>query len=89
MSVSNKTHSWPQIIPNSQLYVLPYPPDNPDKWEAKLFLYPGKSILYTGLALVGTCVFVSLLILALHLRERRQDHQAKLQEANRFHFDAM
>jgi len=89
VSVSNKTHSWPQIIPNSQLYVLPYPPDNPDKWEAKLFLYPGKSILYTGLALVGTCVFVSLLILALHLRERRQDHQAKLQEANRFHFDAM
>jgi len=89
VSVSNKTHSWPQIIPNSQLFVVPYPPSEPTKWEAKLFLYPGKSIIYTGLALVGTCAFVVLLILALHIRERRQDQQAKLQEANRFHFDAM
>lgn len=89
VSVANKTHSWPQIIPNSQLFVLPYPPSDPAKWEAKLFLYPGKSIIYTGLALVGTCAFVVLIILALHIRERRQDQQAKLQEANRFHFDAM
>jgi len=89
VSVLNKTHSWPQIIPNSQLFVVPYPPDEPSNWEVKLFLYPGKSIIYTGLALVGTCAFVVLIILGLHMRERRQDQQAKLQEANRFHFDAM
>lgn len=71
------------------MYIIPYPPDHPEQWEAKLFLYPSKSITYTGLALVGTCLLVSLIILGLHMRERRQDHQAKLQEAHRFHFDAM
>ena len=34
----------------------------------------------TGLAMIGTCGLLGVLIVLLHLRERRQDYQAKLQE---------
>lgn len=86
---ASRSHTWPQIIPNSQLYVIPYPPNRPEEWEAKLIIFTSKNIVITGLSMVGVCVFVSCIIVALHLRERRLDHQAKLQEAHRFHFDAM
>jgi hypothetical protein len=48
-----------------------------------------QSIVITGLAMVGTCLLTTLIILLLHIRERRQDRHAKLQDTNRFHFDAM
>ena len=89
VNISSMTHSWPQIIPNSQLYIIPYPPESPDSWQAKISIFPSKTIVITGLAMVGTCGVLALLIVMLHMRERRQDHQAKLQESNRFHFDAM
>lgn len=48
--------SWPQIIPNSQLYVIPHPANSPWHWEAKLFITPSRSITLTGISLVGMCV---------------------------------
>jgi len=89
VKVFNLTHDWPQIIPNSQLYIIPYPPNAADQWKAKISIIPSKNIVITGLAMIGTCLVTVLVILALHWRERRQDRQAKLQESNRFHFDAM
>lgn len=94
ISITNATdHSrsrkWTQIIPNSQLYVIPYPPTRVGDWSMKLFITPSKSILYTGLALIGLCGLIVLIILLLHWREKVADRKEKLQEANRFHFDAM
>jgi len=89
VTVNGKKHSWPQIIPNSQLYVIPYPKDNAELWEAKISIFPSKSIVITGLAMIGTCGVTVLMILVLHWRERKEDYQAKLQDTNRFHFDAM
>lgn len=78
-----------QIIPNSQMYIIPYPRNWPTQWEAKLYITPSRGITLTALALVGTCILCVLIILALHWRERAHDRKEKLQEANRFHFDAM
>ena len=78
-----------QIIPNSQMYVIPHPVNEPDQWEAKLFITPSQGITLTGLALVGTCGLIMLIIVFLHWRERKADLREKLQEAHRFHFDAM
>ena len=75
VNVSTQSHVWPQIIPNSQLYVIPYPRDKPDQWDAKLIIFTSKNIVITGLSMVGVCAFVSCIIVALHLRERRLDHQ--------------
>lgn len=88
-STGGRSHTWTQIIPNSQVYVVPYPPKQTSKWIMKLFIAASRNILLTGLALIGTCVLATLVIGALHWRDRRQDRREKLQEANRFNFDAM
>ncbi|XP_071746337.1 LOW QUALITY PROTEIN: T-cell immunomodulatory protein [Lepeophtheirus salmonis] len=94
VSVTNSTlgsqnHTWPQIIPNSQLYVIPYPPNEPYEWLLKLYVTPSRSITLTGLALVGTCGLVALIIGILHWRDRRADYKERREESHRFHFDAM
>lgn len=78
-----------QIIPNSQIVIIPYPPDKPRYWTAKLFVTPSHLVLMTFAALIGTCVVICLIIAGLHWKERRQDKRERLLEAHRFHFDAM
>jgi len=87
--VGARGKTWPQIIPNSQMYVIPHPPDKPSSWQAKLFITPSRGIAMTGLALVGACGLCSAAILLLHWRERQQDRREKMQQPNQFHFDAM
>ncbi|KAG0710928.1 T-cell immunomodulatory protein [Chionoecetes opilio] len=81
--------SFTQIIPNSQLIVIPYPMQHPDRWVSKLFITPSKAMLMTGGALVGTCLFVAIIIGILHRREMKQDKKEKQQDSHKFHFDAM
>lgn len=83
------TSSFTQIIPNSQLIVIPYPRNNPDLWVSKLYIQPSKAMLMTAGALVGTCLFVAAIIAVLHHREKKQDYREKQQDSHKFHFDAM
>lgn len=89
IGVSGKSREWPQIIPNSQMVVIPNPIGEPWRWKAQLFVTPSKLILLSAAALTGTCGLISLIIVALYWKERREDKIEKLQEAHRFHFDAM
>ncbi|XP_014208642.1 T-cell immunomodulatory protein [Copidosoma floridanum] len=89
IGLSNKSRDWTQIIPNSQMVVIPYPPSDPLKWKVQLFVTPSKLILQSAAALTGTCGLITLIIAALYWKERREDKIEKLQEAHRFHFDAM
>ena len=81
--------TWTQIIPNSQIYIVPYPTRETSKWEMMLFVTPSHAILITALALLGVCILTVMIIAILHWRERKQDLKEKLQNAQRFHFDAM
>lgn len=87
----NQTKTMNQIIPNSQLIIII--PDNnalhPSKWIAQLYVQPSKIILQTVGALAGTCLIIAIIIGVLHWKERREDRIERLQEAHRFHFDAM
>ncbi|XP_034176224.2 T-cell immunomodulatory protein [Osmia lignaria lignaria] len=89
IGVGGKSREWPQIIPNSQMVVIPNPIAEPWRWKAQLFVTPSKLILLSAAALTGTCGLISLIIVALYWKERREDKIEKLQEAHRFHFDAM
>ncbi|XP_054719959.1 T-cell immunomodulatory protein-like [Uloborus diversus] len=80
---------WNQIIPNSQIIVIPNPPQDEEKWVRKLFVTPSKFVIYTCIALTGTCIFISLIVALLHWKERKEDKKEKMQDAYRFHFDAM
>ncbi|XP_074644760.1 T-cell immunomodulatory protein-like [Tubulanus polymorphus] len=86
-----RTKTWKSIIPNSQIIIIPYPIDVPGSWVSKLFISPlhDKQVLYTGATLIGTCGFVAGIVGILHWREKREDKIEKLQEAQKFHFDAM
>lgn len=89
VSVLNETHSWPQIIPNSQMVIIPNPIDDPSKWNAKLFVTPSRLILQSAAALAGTCLFILVIIGVLYFKERQEDRIEKRMEAHKFHFDAM
>ncbi|XP_050524922.1 T-cell immunomodulatory protein [Daktulosphaira vitifoliae] len=89
VSVLNETRSWTQIIPNSQMVVIPTPINDPIRWNAKLFVTPSRLILQSALALAGTCLLILVIIGVLYLKERQEDRIEKRMEAHKFHFDAM
>jgi integrin alpha FG-GAP repeat containing protein 1 len=89
IGLARHSRKWPQTIPNSQLFVIPSPLDKPKDWKIQLFVTPSKIIFKSVFALLGICFVISVIIIALHIKERRQDKLEKLQEAQRFHFDAM
>lgn len=80
---------WTQIIPNSQIVVIPYPPNDERKWVKRLFVTPSHNVFLTCMALVGTCLFITVIVGILHWKERKEDKKEKMQDAYRFHFDAM
>uniref|UniRef100_D3TMT0 Putative membrane protein n=1 Tax=Glossina morsitans morsitans TaxID=37546 RepID=D3TMT0_GLOMM len=89
VGLGSKSRTWTQLIPNSQIIVVPKPLEDPQRWKAQLFVTPSKLILMSVVALGGTCLVIILIILVLYIKEKREDKQEKLQEAHRFHFDAM
>lgn len=89
IGLSNRSREWTQIIPNSQMVVIPMPISEPLRWKAQLFVTPSKLILLSVAALTGTCGLITAIIMGLYWKERREDKIEKLQEAHRFHFDAM
>ena len=48
-----------------------------------------KNVIMTGVVLLATCGVIAVATLVLYWLERREDKQEKIQEAYRFHFDAM
>ncbi|XP_044731670.1 T-cell immunomodulatory protein [Chrysoperla carnea] len=89
VGLSNRSRDWTQIIPNSQMVVIPWPTDEPSKWKAQLFVTPSKLILMSVAGLTGLCGIITLIILGLYWKERQEDRKERLQESHRFHFDAM
>ncbi|KAK3913172.1 T-cell immunomodulatory protein [Frankliniella fusca] len=88
VGMSGQMRDWTQIIPNSQMVVIPVG-EQPSQWKAQLFVTPSKLVLMSVVALLGTCAIITLIIGALYWKERREDKLERLQEAHRFHFDAM
>ncbi|KAH8303688.1 hypothetical protein KR018_011699 [Drosophila ironensis] len=89
VGLGGKYRNWTQLIPNSQIIVVPKPLDLPSHWKAQLFVTPSKLILMSVVALGGTCLVIVFIILVLYIKEKREDKQERLQESHRFHFDAM
>nr|CAG4651697.1 EOG090X03KG [Triops cancriformis] len=84
-----RTREWAQIIPNSQMIIIPNLPSQPRYWLNKLFVTPSRNIVLSAAALGGFGTLLAGIVTFLHCRERRQDKLERLQEAHRFHFDAM
>lgn len=53
IELAGHTRKWEQLIPNSQMFVIPEDPVRPSKWKAQLFVTPSKLILRSVIALLG------------------------------------
>ncbi|KAM3963441.1 T-cell immunomodulatory protein [Aphomia sociella] len=75
VGLSGYSKSWTQIIPNSQIVVIPAPPFEPSQWKAQLFVTPSKVILKSVFVLTAIIIIITGLVLYLHWKERndRQD----------------
>lgn len=89
VGMSNHSKSWTQIIPNSQMVVIPWPPYDSSSWKAQLFVTPSQLIVMSVMALTGVCGLITVIIAVLHWRERHEDKKERMSESHRFHFDAM
>lgn len=75
VGLSGFSKSWTQIIPNSQIVVIPAPPYDSSQWKAQLFVTPSKVILKSVFVLSAIIVIITGCVLYLHWKERndRQD----------------
>lgn len=89
VGLSNRTRTWTQLIPNSQMVVVPWPLDDPSRWKAQLFVTPSKLIWMSVLSLSATCVVIMLIILILHIKELREDKLERSSDTERLHFNSM
>ncbi|CAF3952391.1 unnamed protein product [Rotaria magnacalcarata] len=81
--------TYTQMIPNSQIVVVPSPLTNPEKWHSKLFITPSRMILHTGIALSVTLVVLSGVLAILQYREKIEDDRERKVQSQRFHYDAL
>ncbi|KAA3678075.1 integrin alpha FG-GAP repeat containing protein 1 [Paragonimus westermani] len=91
VSRKSRLFAIPALVPNSEVFVNPYPHDSPNGWTARLFLQPlyNMKVLYIAITLICVCVVLIAIITILHCLELREDRLEKQREAQRFHFDAM
>nr|CAG4645425.1 EOG090X03KG [Lynceus sp. MCZ IZ 141354] len=84
-----RRREWTQIIPNSQMMIIPNLIGQPRYWLNKLFVTPSNAIVLSACALAGFGGLLAIFILVLQCREKKLDKQERLKEAHKFHFDAM
>lgn len=89
-SESNKLfRTYTQMIPNSQIVVVPSPLMNPEKWHSKLFITPSRMILHTGIALGVTLIVLAGALAIFQYREKIEDDRERKVQAQAFHYDAL
>ncbi|KAM3178012.1 hypothetical protein ACTXT7_003383 [Hymenolepis weldensis] len=86
-----RSHKFTFIVPNAQVVVIPYEYNIPDTWQAKSFLQPlyDMKVIIIAITLLATCVILLIVIGVLQYLEIRADQKERMQESQRFHFDAM
>lgn len=73
VGLSGYEKSWSQIIPNSQIVVIPAPPTDPSQWRAQLFVTPSKVILKSVLVMAAIIFIISGCVIYLHVKEERSE----------------
>lgn len=73
VGLSNRSKTWTQLIPNSQVVVIPWPRDDPSQWKVQLFVTPSKLILKSVWVFTGICGLIIIIVGFLHWREKCDD----------------
>ncbi|KAJ7665373.1 hypothetical protein DFH06DRAFT_311965 [Mycena polygramma] len=76
------------VIPNSKVVILP--PSKPgDPWKQELFLRPGDWIPWVTLTVVVGTGLLAVIVLVLHLNEKREDELERRRASHHINFDAL
>ncbi|KAJ6523586.1 hypothetical protein B0H19DRAFT_972767 [Mycena capillaripes] len=76
------------VIPNSKLVILP--PSKPgDPWKKELFLRPGEWIPWVTVVVVVGTGLLAVIVLVLHLNEKREDELERRRASHQINFDAL
>lgn len=69
--------TWNQMIPNSQIVVVPYPLDKPSSWHASLYINPSRLIFYIGILMTVLCILIMSVVISLQVKEKNEDDYLK------------
>ena len=50
------------VVPDAQLYIIPYPPESPDSWKLKLFVTINKNLILSAATLGVACLILIILV---------------------------
>ncbi|PFH53586.1 hypothetical protein AMATHDRAFT_137318 [Amanita thiersii Skay4041] len=89
-TVHSKEHyiNMEGVIPNSRVVILPSS-DSSDTWKRELFLRPGEWIPWVTLAVVGSMFLLAIIVLVLHMNEKREDELERRRASHHINFDAL
>ncbi|KAJ6570286.1 hypothetical protein DFH09DRAFT_1154556 [Mycena vulgaris] len=76
------------VIPNSKVVILP-PSRAGDPWKRELFLRPGEWIPWVTLTVVVGTALLAVIVLVLHLNEKREDEMERRRASHHINFDAL
>ncbi|CAO3681171.1 unnamed protein product [Rhizopus microsporus] len=80
------------VIPNSQLVILPYQPDDvqdSSSWKVELYIKPGDYIPWVLGVLTTAAVILGIVVAALRIMEKREDEMERQKALHIINFDAL
>ncbi|SPO34644.1 uncharacterized protein PSFLO_00115 [Pseudozyma flocculosa] len=85
------------IIPNSQVVINPWQGGDPTTadrgdpgmWTKQLYLSPGDWIPWVTVVLITTIIGLAVIVVVLHLNERREDERERKRAVHAINFDAL
>ncbi|EST06562.1 FG-GAP repeat [Kalmanozyma brasiliensis GHG001] len=85
------------VIPNSQVVINPWQGGKgsekegggPGTWTKQLYLHPGDWIPWVTVVLITTIVGLAVVVIVLHVNERREDERERKRAVHAINFDAL
>lgn len=71
--MGSRHSKWTQIVPDAQVVLIPFPPNETSYWISKLFYTPSNIVFSTLITLAAICCLLVLIIGILHRKELLED----------------
>ncbi|EIN08003.1 hypothetical protein PUNSTDRAFT_121158 [Punctularia strigosozonata HHB-11173 SS5] len=77
------------VIPNSKVVIIPPASAEGGAWRKELYLRPGEWIPWVTLTVIVATIVLAIIVLVLHLNEKRADELERRKASHHINFDAL
>ncbi|KAG1441157.1 hypothetical protein G6F46_013415 [Rhizopus delemar] len=80
------------VIPNSQLVILPYQPEDvqdSSSWKVELYIKPGDYVPWVLGVLTTAALVLGIVVVVLRVMEKREDEMERQKTLHIINFDAL